>query len=957
MTMTPNVELQGGEPQEKPKLGFRGTLAYWLAAWEAGVFKRDRRRSKGQQPPTKGITGPINHDEDGHPWLWMEVETVPGFQTMTRSRQKHMKYNFTKVLESLEGRELDIQVQALPFGSDEVEAKMKAGIIGRPSAEVAERHAKSRERNQENLKKRGFKQRRCYIGVKMSDKRNILMRLVSELMLRMGFGSLLAIGYEHIIYHSQIQEILDKFRHNNLPVRPLSGVETAQVIQRCVYRGHGKLPELKDNSGVIRDSGELKRLTSSAGLIPRDNLDMIQIFQDGESRYASYLAVASLPDKDFDISWLFVGDNKNRPVEASVRISIKDRARAKSYNQHTILRIRNEIANLVKAGGEANREEINKQEARERMAEAVNHRYEQGDTSAEVNAFLVVSDDNAERLKKNRSYVIEQCRRRKILLEVDETYLVEIRRQTYPGARLTYTDYQLNLFLDGVADAMPHGTSHFGDRGDLQGEVVGRDGGPFIYAHRLVVFDKEIDGAPGQVVIGPSGEGKTTDMVNDAIADALANLGALHDAGKDDALILKGEHDLLVDIVSMDLSDPEMAGLLNPFYLGDDIQEKQDLTVQMCWKWIRAEGQPIWQSVLSEAIAEELDEHPDDPDMKRLIMDRLYNADRSDPDGATRRAIGLALRSMLLAKHAEVLTTKGRAWKDVADTYIRRGQVTFVVYGNLTPPTEDKPVSDLTPQERLAYLVRDMTNVIYYKFAMDTSIPVAIYKDEIQIDNRMGGSVASGHLSRVGRSKGSTITLGGQLISDVPKDFWENTSTIKFYRFKNVSTAKEAIDLLGIDVEPGSAEETQWIALLRGTDGSGRKPYDVLIKTYDGQLGMVARKQIYDGGRFVSNVQAVEERRRERQAALAAASRLPHIGRMPTPEATELALMQLGVSPDVFGSTNGYHEALEEWVEIVLNLQDDERVAVVDGKLAIIKVTEHTSQQLPLASPVEAKPE
>jgi hypothetical protein len=143
MTMTPNVELQGGEPQEKPKLGFRGTLAYWLAAWEAGVFKRDRRRSKGQQPPTKGITGPINHDEDGHPWLWMEVETVPGFQTMTRSRQKHMKYNFTKVLESLEGRELDIQVQALPFGSDEVEAKMKAGIIGRPSAEVAERHAKS----------------------------------------------------------------------------------------------------------------------------------------------------------------------------------------------------------------------------------------------------------------------------------------------------------------------------------------------------------------------------------------------------------------------------------------------------------------------------------------------------------------------------------------------------------------------------------------------------------------------------------------------------------------------------------------------------------------------------------------------------------------------------------------------------------------------------------------------
>jgi hypothetical protein len=350
--MTPDVEQQGGETQEKPKLGFRGMLALWIATWEAGAFKRDRRRSKGKQPPSKGITGPINHGEDGHPWLWMEARTVAAYQTMTRSEQRHAKYNFKQALESLEGHELDIQVQALPYSREEVEEQMKAGIIGKPSEEISERHAKSRQRNHEYIEKRGFKQRHCFIGVQMQDERSMFARVISQVLLWVGFSSLLAVGYEHIIYHDQIQGILGKFRHNNVPVRPLSGLETAQVIQRCIYRGHDKLPVLSDDSGVVGGSGELKRLTSSAARIPRDDMDMVEIRQDGSTRFVSYLAVAKLPDSDLDLSWLFVGDNKNRPVEVSARISINDRARAKAYNAHTLLRIRNEIANLVKAGDE-----------------------------------------------------------------------------------------------------------------------------------------------------------------------------------------------------------------------------------------------------------------------------------------------------------------------------------------------------------------------------------------------------------------------------------------------------------------------------------------------------------------------------------------------------------------------------------------------------------------------------
>jgi hypothetical protein len=512
------------------------------------------------------------------------------------------------------------------------------------------------------------------------------------------------------------------------------------------------------------------------------------------------------------------------------------------------------------------------------------------------------------------------------------------------------------MFCDGMAQAMPYATSLIGNGGDLQGVVLGQEASPFYYSHRLVLT-KAVDTRTGQVFIGPSGEGKTDAMVSRAISDALGNMAAVFDEGKGDTRILEGQHELLVDIIVMDLSSPEMAGLLNPLYLGDDFEESRDLTLRVLWKCIGSEAQPGWRPLIAEAITAEFEEYPKSPDIDRIIKQRLLEADVSDPDHAAKKAIGRTIMSLRNTRHSQVIFGQGQPWQNVAHEYIRRGQVTFVVYGHLTPPEGDKPDNELNDQERLSLLVRDLTNVIYYKFAMDPEIPLAIYKDEIQIDKRMGGSVASGHLSRIGRSKGSTINLGGQLLDDVPEDFWENASTYNFFRFTTTPPAKKAIELLNINVTPGSAEEKRLLSLLLGDKNSGRRKYDVIVKTYDGEIGLVAFKQIYHGGRFVSNIEGVEQRHRA-DLEKAAARGLPYARRAETSDAVEATLVHLGVSPEVFAEANGNQYALEKWKEVLLNLGDNELVVCIDGQLKLVNVDRpSTAPQLPMSQTEEAAKE
>jgi hypothetical protein len=408
-----------------------------------------------------------------------------------------------------------------------------------------------------------------------------------------------------------------------------------------------------------------------------------------------------------------------------------------------------------------------------------------------------------------------------------------------------------------------------------------------------------------------------------------------------------------VDINVIDLSSPEMAGLLNPLYLGDDKEESRDLTARVLWKSVSSEAQPGWRHLIAEAIAAEFDEYPDNPDLDRIIQQRLLGADESDPDYAAKRAIGRTIMSLRNTRHSQVIFSPGQPWEHVAHGHIRRGQVTFFVYGHLTPPEGDKRDHELNDQERLSLLVRDLTNVVYYRFAMNPEVPMAVYKDEIQIDNRMGGSVASGHLSRIGRSKGSTINLGGQMIEDVPVDFWENASTYNFFRFTTPPAAKKAVDLLNINVPPGSPEEQQLISLLLGEKSSGRRKYDVVVRTLTGEIGLVAFKQIYHGGRFVSNIEGVEQQRRANQEK-AAALALPYARRAETPEAAEAALVRLGVSPEVFGEANGHQSALEQWQDLLRSLGSDEMIIRVDGQLQVVKVNQPAAPQLPMSQTGEA---
>jgi hypothetical protein len=953
--MTDKTEQHAGdEPEETQKLGLVLKFFYWFLLWRAGGLNRDKRRTKGKRSPSRGICGPINHDENGDPWLYLEIMPVRGYPLMSIDQQERVKASFDAAIKSFSGwrggGELDLQVQAVPYDLRAVNDSLVDGLVNpdKASEKVKERHAKSRRRSLEYIADRNFKERRAFIGVKLSDERSFVERVLSQLMQWMRFSSLDAIGLEHEIYHDQIQEVVAKFEDNQIDVRELTGIETARVIQRCVYRGHSVLPELADTTGVVRTSSDLQRLTDSRA---RDHGDMIEIIQDGGTSYSTYLALAKAPE-EFSFSWLYLGvrdkpDQGRIPVEVSARLRVLPVEKSRSEVGTTLLVIENALEHLFKSKGNK-QPEINRRRTQKNLGLVVQHRLNEEQPLVDVNAFLIVSSDNKARLKRATRSVIAQCRKKGFILEVDEAYQAEIRRQCYPGSRLSYDSYQQSLFSDGVAQSMPHATELIGNGGDLHGEVLGPATGPYFYSHRKVLR-KGVDTKTGQVFIGPSGEGKTDAMVNRAISDAEANMAAIFDEGKGDTQILEEELDLLVDIKVLNLSDPRLAGLLNPTVLGDDPKESRDLTLSVLMKCTGYANQPEWEPHVAEAVDEEFAEFPKSPDIQRIVKQRLRNAPETDPEYRVKQAIGRSIMGLMNARHADVIFAPGKPWQEVALEYIRRGQVTFVVYGELTPPDAEKPVKDLSNQERLALMARDLTNVVYYKIAMDPAFPLAIYKDEIQIDKRMGGSISSEHLSRIGRSKGSTINLGGQYLGDVPEGFWENTSTMNFFRFTTEDSAKWAIKLLRIGVKEGSVEETRLINLLLDKPNNGRRKYDVIVRTHDGEVGLVAFKQIYHGGRFVSNIEGVEERRLADSTALAA--KLPFVRRAVTPEDAEAKLIRLGFPAEMIRNPNGHQKIVEDLKRVLMDLRDDQLFGEVNGRLMVVTEDMDSSiPQLPMSS-------
>jgi hypothetical protein len=925
--MTDNEQQRGGIFRRSAKR--RGSslaqIAIWLNQLATGELKRESRRPKNEKPPTRGIVGPINFGEDEMPWVWMEVMPARGYPWMENARQRGIESSFNAVLKSFAGWqgsrkavEIDLQVQSWPFDFEAINRDLQESVVGELpeefKEELEELQSRSRQLSIEEIERLGFDESRIFVGVKLRDERALIVRVLAKFLQLLGFGLETANGDDLVLYREQIQEVKAKLENNNLKVRLLRGMETARVIQHCVFRGHKKLPALPKSTELISSSNALCRLADATAI---DQIDMVEIIQDGEFRYAAYMAVADLPTDYEGLSWLYFGDQHGRRVEVSARLHVEPLAHSKAQNAgtlniiegsitHSLKQIARESAKGHSVGGLQTT--LKDHEARKAVATAEKARLEQGVPKVDVHAFLVVSGDDPDKVRTNSLFVMDQCASDGVVLEIDEANNAEVRRQTYPGTRQIYKRYELPMFSDGMAQAMPHATSVIGNGGDLLGIAVGpeADSGPCRYSHRKVL-KKNSDDPPGEVVWGPSGGGKTSFLLNTGIADALAGMATIYDeGGKDDSLILKGAT-LPVPHMVMDLSSPEMAGLLNPLFLGENRKESRDMALDVLMRSIGSEAERGWRSIIAIAISAEQDEHPEDPDFKRIVRERLLGADPSDPRRAVKVEIGEAILGIMEAENAEIIFAKGKSWKSVARKYVARGQFTLVVYGHLTPPHDrDTPDDKLTTQQRLAIIVRQLTNALYYKIAMDPAIPAAIKKDEIHIDHRLDGGVASGHLSRVGRYSGSTVTEAGQLVEDVKQDFLANTSTIWCFRLRQAEQAELAIQRMGLNVVKGSDEspspEYQWfMQQMMATPDEGRAKYTAFVRMHDGQFGQVLLNQMFHGGQFVSNPEAVEERRRLTRDA-------------------EEVLVRLGVPPEVVQDPNGHELDVQQMKAIAMDL-------------------------------------
>jgi hypothetical protein len=953
--MADKEEQRGGVFRRSAKSSKRSTLAQialWLNQYAEGELERKSGRPKDERSPTTGIVGPINFGEEESPWVWLEITPVHGFAWMENARQRGIENSFNSVLKSFSGWqgsrravEIDFQVQNWPFDFEEIDRELRKSVVGELPEEIKEKLEALSERSRglsiEEIERLSFEETRIFVGVKLRDERSLGVRVLSKFLQLLGFRLQTANGDDLALYREQILQVEAKLKNNGLKVRLLRGKETARVIQHAVFRGHKKLPALPKDTELISTDNALYRLGHSTGL---DQVDMAEIIQDGASRFAAFMSVADLPTDFEGLSWLYVGDQDGRRVEVSARLHVQPLAYSKSKNAgtlniiegnitHTVKQIARETAKGHSVGGLVAARKGH--EARKAVAEAEKARLDQGVPKVDVYALMVVSGDDPDRVRANSRFVMDQCANNGVALEIDEANTTHVRRQTYPGTRQLYTRYGLPMFSDGVAQAMLHATAVIGNGGDMVGIAIspGADSGPCRYSHRMVL-KKGINAPPGEVVWGPSGGGKTNFLLNAGIGDALAGMATIYDeGGKDDSLILKGAK-LPVPHMVMDLSSLEMAGLLNPLYLGDNPKESRDMTLDVLMRLIGKEARQGWEPAISSAIWTELEEHPDDPDFERIVQ-KLRGTGSSDPRQGMKQEIADVILGLMRTEHAEIIFAKGKPWKSVAGKYIKRGQFTLVVYGHLTPPHDrDTPDEKLNMQQRLAIIVRQLTSALYYKIAMDPRIPASIKLDEIHINHRLDGGVASGHLSRVGRYSGSTVTEAGQLVGDVQRDFLANTSTIWCFKLNQPEQAEMAIERMGLNVVKGSDENPneEWLwyrQWMMATPDEGRPQYTAFVRMHNGQFGLVLLNQLFHGGQFMSGPEEVEEYQRMRREA-------------------EQVLVRLGVPPEMVENPNGNEEEVEDLKALVMDLRARVRsLSEMDGD----------SHHLPETSAGEAVPQ
>jgi hypothetical protein len=544
--------------------------------------------------------------------------------------------------------------------------------------------------------------------------------------------------------------------------------------------------------------------------------------------------------------WIHYANLLPFPADFSLRYTLEPSRKVRKEVDHKLKEAQDQANNMASAGGQVSLEVgIQIQQGIE-----LDYALKKDTTPWVFGRYrLTIEADSVDALQERAKQVIDHYRSMEIFVTWPTGDQLSLLKESLPNDKIRVASYHQRQELSIIAAGMPAGSGSTGDKvihtaegetrgwiGHYLGYTTGRIQEPvFLSMHSTI----DANNAPGLVITGSPGGGKTFAALTMTYQMALSGVWTIYIDPKADALAMKR----LPGLESTKIIDLQNGndGILDPFSIGHNLSAQMDLALETVGLFLGGldnltDGQNI---ALSQAI-ESMARYPG------VTLSKIVDYLMHSPDKESQN-LGVKLNVIRKLPFAQLCFSSNTS----GETLNPEDGLTIVTLLGLDLPPATLDSSDYGSGNRLAvgvmYLLSSFTRQLMLN--ADKGHPKAIIIDEAwAVTSTRQGAKLVAEVARMGRSHNTALILVSQNAGDFTGDSVTNSVSTKMaFRATQPDEINNIMEFLNI--EPSDSNRDSIRGLANG---------ECLIRDWSGRIARVKVDGWDEGMRhaFESNPQA-----------------------------------------------------------------------------------------------------
>lgn len=623
-------------------------------------------------------------------------------------------------------------------------------------------------------------------------------------------------------------------QRNYFNMRPLSKVESINLITRTTKRGHISADELFKYSNYdsveINEDGEKVIIpidenikNKVEGKITQEN-KMIKIEHDDFTSYQSFIALSDTPNLQL-IGGEFIKYIQDEfQCEICIDVNKLSTETSKRKIRDKDKKVNAQINEASEAGYEVEDDVIEAKVATEDFSREIRESKHILETKI---TFCIASTDKkmVETTVKEMIYDYKKIGFKMICPYTDQYRLF---LECIPGCDGFCNDFIEPMSIKNLAGSMFITDDKLGDKiGVYIGYTKIGNKKVYLYMGRAAQENK----SPAALMIGNLGFGKSFNANLIVILHVLTGSSALIFDPKSERSLWKEKLPFMADLISIVrlTSSDEDAGKLDPFNLyRDNVNEACDLAFNVICDLAKASDEA--QIVLKETLNKI--KEVERPSMKKLI-EMLDNVPKEDLLWENAYKLSRKLKTMQSVGLSRLIFGDG-----TEDAIEIDNRLNILQIDNLKMPNVGTPKDQYSEEEKLSTsLMMIMTNFTK-KFAMKKrdTFDIVLFDESWFMKDTADGRKMYDFIGRQGRSLNLGSIFNGHSVLDIPDEGVRNALTYKFcFHTDNKEEAKRMLELLNMEVTDDNIKTLMKL-----------ENREALFQDLDGRTGVIVFDAIFD---------------------------------------------------------------------------------------------------------------